>query len=677
MLLTTMIVCLVYLLVRNYGLYVSVPDEWGYSESARLLPLKAVGFPSYLYFLIYRTTSFCGTGFIECARLINCVFFVGAIPFMYKVARLVSTRPIALMIVLVTVFGPINTYTAYFMPESLYFLSFWILAWFALSGPSARPAIYGACLGAIIGLMALVKAHAIFLAPAIAAFLVLRAAFNWGIDGRSIRIVALTLVAFFSVAALVRFGLGYMFAGRTGLSLLGAVYNSVSPSVVDTDRYIHLAMLALVSFEGHVMALASLFALPLASLFYFRANDVAIDGAANGPSDIRLFTFLVLTCLLMVTAAFTADISGTNAFETVTRLHMRYYSFTFPLLLMVAAELMTRTSTHGVRYRALVPAVVFGGLAILAATKLLQFYTPGFVDGAEIRGLTTNHSVFVGAVVAGVLTLAVWVWDTRAGVKLFLLVVAPSIAIFSGYYVNVELRQRMVPDSYAEAGIFAKQYIGRNPERTIVVGADHSSLYRTLFYLDSAKATSVVVPAGGQIANASVPADARWLLVVGDEKLPKEARSEIGFGGFFLARVGSEEAQTIDFTLGSWPGLVASAQGLSNPEPWGTWSDGNRVVLEFSKPLPKEFTLVLKGHTIGDTNQPSTMVVGEERREIRLPSPRELVLPFRTDGSVKSISIEIPWAKSMREIGASQDPRRLGIGFVSIRIIAKVPAAAP
>lgn len=677
MLLATMIVCLVYLLVRNYGLYVSVPDEWEYSESARLLPLEAVGFPSYLYFLIYRVTSFCGAGFIECVRLINCVFFVGAIPFMYRVARLVSTRLIALLIVLVAVFGPINTYTAYFMPESLYFLSFWILAWCALCGTSARPAIYGACLGIIIGLMALVKVHAVFLVPVIAAFLVLRTAINSGINSRSIRIAAISLVAFLSVAALVRFGLGYIFAGRAGLSLLGAFYNSVSPSVVDADRYTHLIMLALVSLEGHVMGLASLFALPLASLFYFHTKNVAIVGATNGPSDIRLFTFLALACLLMVTVAFTANISSTSAFETIARLHMRYYSFTFPLLLMVAAELMAKTSTHSTRYRALVPAVIFGGLAILAAMKLLHFYTPGFVDGAEIRGLTTNHSIFMGAVVAGVLTLAAWVWDIRVGVKLFLFVVAPSIAICSGYYVNVELRQRMVPDSYAEAGIFAKQYIGRNSERTIVVGADHSSLYRTLFYLDSANATSLVVPADGQIANASIPADAKWLLVVGDEKLPKEARNEIGFGGFVLARVGSEETQTIDFTLGSWPGLVASAQGLSNPEPWGTWSDGNRVVLEFSKPLPKEFTLVLKGHTIGDTNQPSTMVVGEERREIRLPSPGELALLFRTDGNVRSISIEIPWARSMREIGVSQDPRRLGIGFVSIQIIAKVPAETP
>lgn len=676
MLLAIMVICFIYLLVRNYGLYLSVPDEWEYSESARLLPLRAVEFPSYLYFWIFRATNFCGSGFLDCARLINSAFYVCAIPFLYMVTRQISTRPVAFFVTLLSIFGPINTYTAYFMPESLYFLLFWILSWCALRpSAEARPHMQGGALGIVVGLMGLVKVHAIFLYPTIIAFLIFRY-FLSEINSKA-RKTAIALTAFLCVALLVRFGLGYLFAGRAGLNLFGAFYGSIASSAVDSKHYMHLALLAGSSLEGHAMALASLFAMPLAALFYIRLKGVAPGTTDAASRDIRLFAFFVLACLLPVTAFFTASAAGSNAVETIARMHMRYYNFSLPLLLIIAAEQLRQAPRPGVLYRTFLPALVFGTLSILAIKNLLLSYTPGIVDSPELRGLTFNSTIFCGVVAAGLLSLFVWVYTNRFGAKIFLFFTYPLFIIFSGYYANVELRHQMVADSYAEAGIFTKQFIGRSQVPMIVVGADQSSLYRTLFYLDNANASAVEVPDGGRIDKSSISAKARWLLVIGDQVLPKSAREMVSFDGFVLARVGSEEVQELDFTVGSWPGIVAKKHGLSNPEPWGTWSDGNRVVLEFSKPLPKEFTLVLKGQTIGNTNQASTMVVGEERREIRLPSPGELALPFRTDGNVKSISIEIPWARSMREIGVSQDPRRLGIGFVSIRIIAKVPAATP
>ncbi len=675
LLMTAMGTCFVYLLLRNSGLFISVPDEWVYSESSRLQPLSVAGVPSYLYFSLFRLTNYCGSGFIDCARVINCLSFICAMPFIYRVARLVVARGVALLVTLLAILGPISTYTAYFMPESLYFLFFWILSWCALLRIETKPVFYGAILGFIVGLMGLVKAHAIFLVPAIAVFTVAR--YLLSKVSRPMLKAATALVAFIGFALIVRLGLGYFFAGRAGLSLFGTIYGSVTPSVTDVGRYTRLISQAVVSVEGHVMAMTCLFAMPLAALFYFRARTPGQEGIDQKVRDIRLYTFLVLASLLAVTAIFTASVAGSNALETAARLHMRYYSFTFPLLLIIAAEQTGRASASGAFYRTMPPAVVIGALSILAGMTLLQSYTPWIVDGAELRGLTTNHEVFIGILAAGLVSLIAWVCDTRLGARIFLFIVTPLCIAFSGYYANVELRLRMVPDGYAAAGIFAKQYVGQNPGPIVVVGSDHSSLYRTLFYLDNAKASSVVVPEDGQITASNIPADAKWLLIVGNQILPKGARKQLSLGGFVLAKVGDEDIEDIDFTTGSWPGIVARKQGLSNPEPWGTWSDGDRVELEFTKPLPKKFTLVLKGHTIGDTSQPSTLVVGEDRREIRLPSPKELVFPFQTDGSIKSISIEIPWARSMRELGVSQDPRRLGIGFVSMRIITKVQAETP
>lgn len=666
-LLVAMVACCVYLLLRNTGLFLSVPDEWVYSKTARLLASDVAGVPSYLYFLIYRATNVCGAGYLDCARALNVFFMVGAMPFIYLLCRRVASRRLALFIALMAVLGPINTYTAYFMPEALYLLMFWALAWFALRADEVNPLLQGAVMGAIVGLMALVKVHAIFLVPVVVAFLPLR--YFLAGSGIAWRKSLLAVVAFLATASLVRFGLGYAFAGAGGLSLFGQIYGSVAPSTADADRYTRLLLPGLVSLKGHALALAALYALPLAAVFYFpsRRDD---GGDAPASREIRLFTFLVFACLLAMTTLFSANAAGTNAMESIARLHMRYYNFALPLLLIVAAGHVSSVTRKSVA-RSLPPAVLFGILAILAITALLRSFTPGIVDSPELRGLTMNPRFFNIVATLGLLSLAAWVVNTRLGARMFVFGVLPLAVLLSAYQANRELRQQMRPDVYAMAGISARQYLGEESEPIVVFGADHSSLYRTMFYLDNPNATSVVVPAGNPIPEGGIPEQARWLLVVGDQQLPKGTRKEIGFHGAVLAKAGDQEVQKIDFTSGSWPGLIASTKGLSGPEAWGTWSDGNHVTLEFTKPLPAQFTLVVKAHTIGNSNEPSTIAIGGDRREIRLPAPRELALTFQTDGNARRIDIEIPWARSMKELGVSNDTRRLGIGFVSMRLISK------
>jgi len=660
--------CCVYLLLRNTGLFLTVPDEWVYSKTARLLTPDVAGVPSYLYFLIYRATNVCGAGYLDCARAMNVFFMVGAMPFIYLLCRRVAGRRLALFIALMAVLGPINTYTAYFMPEALYLLMFWVLAWYALRPNEVSPLLQGAVMGAIVGLMALVKVHAVFLVPVIVAFLPLRY-FVAG-PGLAWRKSLLAVLAFLATASLVRFGLGYLFAGPAGLSLFGQIYGSVAPSTADADRFTRLLLPGLISLKGHALALAALYAVPLAIVFYFpsKRDD---GGGAPASREIRLFTFLVFACLLAMTTLFSANAAGSNAMESIARLHMRYYNFALPLLLIVAASHVSSPTRKSLA-RTLPQAVLFGVLAILAITTLLSGFTPGIVDSPELRGLTMNPRFFSIVATLGLLSLAVWVVNTRLGSGLFVFGVLPLAVLVSAYQANRELRQQMHPDVYAMAGISARQYLGEQSEPIIAFGADHSSLYRTMFYLDNPNATSVVIPANGPIPEGGIPAQTRWLLVVGDQQLPKGSRKEVAFHGAVLAKVGDQEVQKIDFTSGSWPGLITRTEGLSGPEAWGTWSDGNHVTLEFSNPLPAQFTLVVKAHTIGNSNEPSIIVVGGDRREIRLPAPKELALTFQTDGSVRRIDIEIPWARSMKELGVSNDTRKLGIGFVSMSLVSKV-----
>ena len=120
------------LLFRNSGLYPVVADEAIYSKLSRLQPLADATIPGYLYLAIYRLTSICGDEFLGCARILNAIFFVAATPFIYLAARQVCTKTVASIVALLALLGPINSYTAYFMPEAPYFFSFWLLTWFIL-----------------------------------------------------------------------------------------------------------------------------------------------------------------------------------------------------------------------------------------------------------------------------------------------------------------------------------------------------------------------------------------------------------------------------------------------------------------------------------------------------------------------------------------------------------------
>jgi phosphoglycerol transferase len=167
-----LLILMLYMVVRDTGLYPTIMgDEWTYSSFARLTPYRDTLIPSYLYYSLYGLTKQCGTGFLACSQLINAVLFVSAAPFIYLVARRVASGPVAAVVGLVAVAGPANSYTGYFMPEAMYFCAFWafsaLVFWF-LDQRSTRRLVWT---GVALGLLAMVKVHALFLVPAYCTFL--------------------------------------------------------------------------------------------------------------------------------------------------------------------------------------------------------------------------------------------------------------------------------------------------------------------------------------------------------------------------------------------------------------------------------------------------------------------------------------------------------------------------
>jgi phosphoglycerol transferase len=264
LLIAIMLAMAIFLIFRNFGLFPFVmDDEYLYSKFSRLLPMNMAAFPDYIYYVVYRKTSLCGDKFLDCARILNVIFFVSATPFIYFIGSRITGKNTALLVSVLSLLAPINVYTAFFMPESMYYFSFWGFTWFFFRTIQHRSIPQWALLGIIYGATSLIKPHAIFLLPAfVCLFLVFS---RQSKDGGGIVKMLAPYCAFISLAIAIKFLVGYMFAGKSGITVFGPSYSkNASNFILDPSKYLSFIRLALENLKGHLLALCLLFSVPVA-----------------------------------------------------------------------------------------------------------------------------------------------------------------------------------------------------------------------------------------------------------------------------------------------------------------------------------------------------------------------------------------------------------------------------
>ncbi len=658
-----------YLALRNAGLYpVVMPDEWSYNLYARLLPVADAKLPSYLYYLIFKGTNLCGAGFLECARALNGAFFVAAIPFIYLVARRYCTDKLAVFIAALSMLGANNTYTAYFMPEALYYLGFWMLTWVLLAYRPRSTLLHGVVAGIVIGAMALIKTHALFLLPAIALFIAWRSLSGNATVPDTIKVIALLLC----FAAAVRFFAGYLIAGKSGLSLFGTTYGSIAgTSLGGTDAW-HLTLAAVENLKGHLMTLALLFGVPVAAVLLLPTEKKSGTEQDRLLRTIKIYIVLIVGSLLGMVAAFTAVVSGSGPYETVGRLHLRYYNFVFPLFLIVPAAILSQ-GAYKDGLRRIVPAALIVGLfALYAFMQLRSEFIPSFIDNPELRGITRNGVVFGMVSALGIVALIAWSINQRLGAWMFLFVCMPVTVLSSAMAVNRELRHRLEADVYDRAGMAARQLLSKEDiDKLVIAASDGAGTLRSLFQLDTPNARTVELPREVPLEPSRIPPGTEWVLVIGNHELPSQVKQRVATGEFSLVRLSGDEV--IDFRKAAWPGLVSRISGLSVPENWGTWSSAGEVRIDMAAPLPMAFDLHLRAQAFGPNAGKEFVVrIGENKKAFRLSAaPQDLVLHFATNGTEKSMVFDVPEPTAPRDLGLGGDERRLGLGITRLRIVQK------
>jgi hypothetical protein len=337
-----------WLLLRSYGLGPAVfADEWYYSKMSRLMPISEAIVPSYLYLWMFRSTNACGTGFLDCVRVGNELLFIGAAPFLYLVTRRVAGQGVSLLVAVLSMLAPFNLYTAFFMPEATYYFGFAVLSWVTLGWGGREEnqgwVRMGLATGAVLGVMSLIKVHALFLLPALAVYLVgaawLRGQRRWLAEGVLAALLSTVLTLAF------KFGLGYLLAGDAALSVFGSFYSGTASSHAGRPLA-ELLKSAFINGRGHLMAIAVLQALPLAMIAQALVSRKAREQSSVAAGQIGLFALLMLGATAGVTVLYTASIAEVGPDEVI-RLHLRYYSFVFPLMLMLAAAAIGKPAEIG------------------------------------------------------------------------------------------------------------------------------------------------------------------------------------------------------------------------------------------------------------------------------------------------------------------------------------------
>ena len=131
----------------------------------------------------------------------------------------------------------------------------------------------------------------------------------------------------------------------------------------------------------------------------------------------------------------------------------------------------------------------------------------------------------------------------------------------------------------------------------------------------------------------------------------------------------------VDFKREGYPNFLKSVSGIDAREDWGRWSNANlapTIKLTFKDPLPKKFILILKAQGFGpNINAKTKIQVGDSVKTILLQGDaiKAHELEFINSSNADSIEIFPPKPISPNELNsASTDIRKIGIGFISLRI---------
>lgn len=664
---TTYIFVFVWIILKNTGPYAYVfSDETTYSKFCRLLPFSQADIPCYLYFLIYRVTSYCGDAFLIGARLLNSVFFAFSGFFIYKIARNITSNIASNILVLLILIGPLNIYTSYFMPESLYMFCFWLFSWYLLNINTEDTVVKWSIGGGLFGMLTLVKPHAVFIIPSIIfyyGFLLMQ-------SSRFLKFKSwIKLIVFLSIACFFKFIISYCIAGSAGITLFGPLYQKIGAGVA-TDGislYIKILVDSFTNFSGHLLAILLVYGIPVFAVISCIARG-SFKTTSTYTRKVIFYSIFIIANLILITVLFSAS-AHIKLGEEIHRIHMRYYNFALPLVYLSYIAILKNTKTFSFKEKIMLAISLFLITACLLSSDFFS-YLPNFVDCPEFASIYSNKPLFIGICIAALALILFFIYKPNTANNIYIFIFLPFVSLFSIYGVYLHQNNLKIPNSYIRAGIFAKYNLDDyDKENLLLVGEQAGSLHHTKMIIDNPHtAIQVIKPDEIKFHIDTKYSNFENILVIGSHSIVGGKYNSINLNGFkFIKKI---NGISLDFRSAFRPSIISNVSGLSGSEAWGSWSIGKEIEIEFTSNLPESFTLKITAKAFkNNTSKDIFVQVGDIWKTMQLSdSLSEVSLDFHNSKPTKAIKIFVPTPTSPHEIGMNADERKIGIGFVSLSI---------
>ena len=639
-------------------------DELVYATASLRAPMSTASIPDYLYYWVYGSTGMCGIGFYGCSQVLNTVFSLGAGVLVLVVARRFISQWASVLIALIFVLGPLSASNSYFMPESMYYFFLALLIWHLTKQVSQKSVGFWIQAGVYLALLSLVKPHALLLIPGIGTYLLVT---QWGeASGRWIRLIK-EGGTFLVSTIVIKFGLGFIFAGSAGLTFFGNAYtgtlnNTLSgaagsgagaaagpaaTTAVSNDFGTSLAFIFNeVGIE--ILAVAFLGALPLAAAarYVLRSRKVV---EANRP--LADFTFLIMSSLawMVILIAIFSNMTRLSGEDTANRIMLRYFEFLIPLLLITLVGAAEKSQTIGSAMR-WTYATIGSALTIVAGVYMTQStngvprFNLQFVDSPMLKVLAGTNSpdpktgapiywMSIVVMVVTVVALLVWASNPRWGAVTWVAAVTPILLILSNSAMVSNYAWRSTYTMASDtAGEFVRDSIPAGELANLVIVApantNKSEQVAKFHLINTPGADAVmtqIVNEGGTYNAPAGDAHIKWELALGNVSLTDAGYVVAQAGGVELLRRDLSDVQI--FGNGTHTGvLLNSATGLGARNAQGECATLGTINLVLNKTISSGDDLLLGVTAAGYGNgQSYSFQIGDYTQSFGLPTAQRPV----------------------------------------------------
>ncbi len=398
---------------------------------------------------------------------------------------------------------------------------------------------------------------------------------------------------------------------------------------------------------------------------------------------LALASFLILAALLVMTVKYTADVSSSGPYESLERLHGRYYSFVLPLFLVAAAGAMSAVREQHARSTLRVLAV--GAVLVVSAIAIARYVTPqGTADFPEAFDLTSAPWLLWAALAGNLAAAAVALRHPTRAWHAYLVCFALVSAVTRPHIWQEHRTLPAVDED--RAGQLMRVMLAQDERDAVMIFGKQVDArpFRLAFYLMS-RAKFAITGEANRIDCAAIPASALVVAMLDPVDLECDFMRTASVGAVTMFRRG-RPASGDDLLGGDPRGLEVwltrahrdaySTWGFHGAETWGSWTAATNAGVILPRAVTGCIDVVVKGHAFGpNVGRRITTRLGEEEATLDFAAVDETVTArYRLKQPVQAIEFSGMSPRSPVEAGVSQDARRLGLGLVAIGVRACLDA---